>query len=245
MPVHIYGHPCEMDEINRIAKKHNLYVVEDAAEAHGAEYNNKKAGNLSDVACFSFYANKLITTGEGGMLVTNNKEVYEKAQSLKNLAFGKERRYYHEHLGFNYRMTNVQAAIGLAQLEKINELLQNRIKNAALYSSLLAGVNGVITPQTKTGVKNSHWMYAVRFTKEFGLSRDEIKKRLTEAGIDTRDFFVPMNEQPIFISKDYQSKESFPVSKELSETGLYLPFGIDIAEEQIRYVCDTIKKLAR
>jgi perosamine synthetase len=243
MPVHIYGHPCDMDEINELAKKYNLFIIEDAAEAHGAEYRGKKCGGLSDVACFSFYANKLITTGEGGMVVTDNKEIYEKCLKLRDLAFGKERRYIHDEIGFNYRMTNVQAAIGLGQMRKINLFLDKKIKNALLYNSFLKDVKGVIIPVEKPCVKKSYWMYAVRFTKDFGISKDEIKRKLFEKGIDTRDFFVGMNEQPIFKEKGFQLGEEFPISKKLSETGLYLPFGLDLKKEDIEYICSVIKEL--
>jgi len=245
IPVHIYGHPCDMDEVNEIAKRHNLVVIEDAAEAHGAEYKGKKCGSLSDVGCFSFYANKLITTGEGGMLVTNNEEIYKKAQSMKNLCFGKEKRFLHEEIGFNYRMTNVQAAIGFGQMEKIEEFLKIKINNARLYNFLLKDVRGVVIPVEKTYVKNSYWMYAVRFSDDFGLSLEEIKKKLYEAGIDTRDFFIGINEQPVFKRMGLQVGEEFPVSKKLSETGIYLPSGLDLKEQDIRYICDVLEKIQK
>ena len=144
-----------MDEIIEIAKKYNLYIVEDAAEAHGAEYKGKKVGVFGDIGCFSFYSNKLITTGEGGMIITNNEKIYEKAKSLKDLAFGKENRFVHEEIGFNYRMTNVQAAIGLGQMKKIDEFLEKKIENAKLYNSLLKNIPGIRIPFTKSYVKNS------------------------------------------------------------------------------------------
>ncbi len=245
MPVHIYGHPCDMNEINEIAKKHNLFVVEDAAEAHGAEYYGKKCGSLSDIGCFSFYANKLITTGEGGIIVTNNKEFYEQAQYLKNLAFGKEKRFVHEDVGFNYRMTNVQAAIGLGQMEKINDFLKIKRNNAQLYSSFLKNTKGVILPVEKPYVKNSYWMYAIRFNEEFGLEKEEIRRKLFEEGIDTRDFFVGMNKQPVFTRRGFQTEELFPVSDKLAETGLYLPSGLNLSEQDIKYICYTIEKIQK
>lgn len=245
MPVHIYGHPCDMNEINEIARKHNLFVVEDAAEAHGAEYYGKKCGSLGDIGCFSFYANKLITTGEGGIIVTNNKEFYERAQYLKNLAFGKEKRFIHEDVGFNYRMTNVQAAIGLGQMEKIDDFLKIKRDNAQLYSSLLKNVRGVVIPIEKHYVKNSHWMYAIRFNEEFGLGKEEIRKRLLVEGIDTRDFFVGMNKQPVFIRKSFQTEESFPISDSLARNGLYLPSGLNLSEQDIKYICYTIERIQK
>lgn len=245
MPVHIYGHPCDMDKIKEIAKKHNLFVVEDAAEAHGAEYNGKKAGSLGDIGCFSFYGNKLITTGEGGMIITNSKEIYEKAQSLKNLAFGKDNRYLHEEIGFNYRMTNLQAAIGLAQLKKINSFLEIKRKNAKIYTLLLKNLKGMITPIEKEYAKNSYWMYGIRFNEEFGFKKDKIREYLFKKGVDTRDFFIGMNEQPIFKRMGLQNGEYFPVSKKLSETGIYIPFGLNLKAEELDYVCDCIREIGK
>ena len=243
MPVHIYGHPCDMDEIMEIAKKYNLYIVEDAAEAHGAEYRGKKVGAIGDIGCFSFYSNKLITTGEGGMVVTNDEKIYKKAQSLKDLAFGKEIRFRHEDIGFNYRMTNVQAAIGVGQLGKIEEFLERKIKNAVLYNSLLKDVPGIKIPFTKPYVKNSYWIYGIRIDPSFGVSKDEMRKKLLEEGIDTRDYFFPLNEQPVFKEIGITTKEEFPITKKLSETGLYLPFGMDLKKEEIKYICYTIEKI--
>lgn len=245
IPVHIYGHPCNMDEINEIAKKHKLFVVEDAAEAHGAEYKGKKCGSLGDIGCFSFYANKLITTGEGGMLVTDNKEIYEKARSLRDLAFGKENRFLHEEIGFNYRMTNIQAAIGLGQLEKINLFLEKKRKNAQLYNLLLKDIRGVITPIEKPYVKNSYWMYGIRFSDEFGMTKEDIKKELFERGVDNRDFFTGMNEQPVFRKMSLQINEEFPISKKLSEQGIYLPSGLDLKEQDIKYICYTLERIQK
>ena len=150
MPVHIYGHPCDMDPIMEVAEKYDLYVVEDAAEAHGAEYKGKKVGGIGHVGCFSFYANKIITTGEGGMVVTNDEEIAERAKSLRNLCFPKEKRIYlHTEVGYNYLMTNIQAAIGLAQLERVNELAEMRRRNANLYNEYLKDVKGIRLPVEK------------------------------------------------------------------------------------------------
>ncbi len=245
LPVHIYGHPCDMDEINYIAKKYNLFVVEDAAEAHGAEYRGIKCGSLGDIGCFSFYANKLITTGEGGMLVTNNEEVYKKAKSMKDLSFGNVNRFLHEDIGFNYRMTNVQAAMGLAQMKKIDSFLRKKIENAKIYNSILKNVRGVILPPEKDYVKNSHWMYAIRIGEDFGMSKYQLKKRLFEEGIDSRDFFIGMNEQSVFREKGLQSEEVFPVSKKWSQAGIYLPSGLNLKEQDIKYICYTLERIQR
>ena len=240
MPVHIYGHPCDMDKINKLAEKYKLFVIEDAAEAHGAEYNKKKAGSLGDVGCFSFYANKLITTGEGGMIVTNDKKIYDRAKSLRDLAFGDEQRFLHKEVGFNYRMTNMQAAIGVGQMTKIDKFLDIKRKNAKYYSHLLKRLKTINLPVEKK-VKNSYWMYGITIKENSKLSRDEIRKKLYDEGIDTRDFFMPMNEQPFF--KHLQSDEDFPVSKKLSQTGLYLPSGLSLNKKVILDICNKLKGL--
>ncbi|MDI6886639.1 MAG: DegT/DnrJ/EryC1/StrS family aminotransferase [archaeon] len=243
MPVHIYGHPCDMDPIMKIASEHDLYVVEDAAEAHGAEYKGKKTGGIGDVNCFSFYANKIITTGEGGMVVTNNNEIAEKARLLKDLAHSKEKRFLHTDVAFNYRMTNIQAAIGMAQFERIDELVQRRRRNAYLYNSLLKDVDGIELPPEKEWAKNVYWMYAILIEDEFGRSRDELMKKLEEKGIETRMFFIPMHEQPVFQAMGLFSGEHYLVAEELARKGLYLPSSSGLKEEEIKYICDAIKMM--
>jgi len=248
MVVHIYGHPADMDAVNEIARKHKLWVIEDAAEAHGAEYKGRKTGNLSDVGCFSFYGNKIITTGEGGMLVTNNEKIAEKAKLLKSHAFGKPRFIHHE-LGYNYRMTNVQAAIGLAQMERADYLVERRRENAKRYNSLLFNVEGITTPPEKNGFKNVYWMYGILVDKhKFGIGKDELMMELEKKGIETRSFFYPMHKQPVYFAKDERFPDvsgSYPVSEELFEKGLYLPSGSSLTEEQIRFIVETIKGLKR
>jgi len=244
MVVHIYGHPCDMDPIMELAEKHNLKIIEDAAEAHGAEYRKKRVGGLGDIAAFSFYANKIITTGEGGMVVTDDKELADRAQLLKNLAFLREKRFLHRDLGFNYRMTNIQAAIGCAQLDRLDEFVEIKRKNAALYSSLLAKVPGVTTPAEKKWAKNVYWMYSILIDpSEFGMSRDDLTKKLRDAGVDSRDFFVPMHKQPIYEKLGFTDDIRRPVSEMLGDRGLYLPSGLGLTEEQIHTVCQTVKKI--
>lgn len=244
MPVHIYGNPCDMDLIMEIAKKYGLCVIEDAAEAHGAEYKERKTGGLGDMGCFSFYANKIITTGEGGMVVTNNDKYADTARRLKDLAHSKEQRFYHTDVGFNYRMTNIQAAIGLAQLEKIDEYVARRRCHAQLYNkylqhteSLLEGVEGLTLPVEQLGCKNVYWMYAILVDK----NRNKVMERLKEKGIQTRAFFVPMHRQPMFASH-YYDKE-FPVANDISERGLYLPSGSGLRGEEIEYICKCVKEV--
>ena len=240
MPVHIYGHPCDMDPIMDIARKHRLHVIEDAAEAHGAEYKGKKTGSIGDVNCFSFYANKIITTGEGGMIVTNDDNIADRARRLKDQAFSKERRFLHTETGFNYRMTNIQAAIGLAQLENIERLVEARRKNAALYNKLLKGIPGVTLPMEKKWAKNVYWMYSIVIEDEFGMSRDELMAFLKQKGVDTRTFFIPMHVQPAFRNMELFEGERYPVSEMLGERGLYLPSGSGLTAEQIQTVCEAV-----
>ena len=243
LPVHIYGHPCDMDPISNIAEDRNLFIIEDAAEAHGAEYKGKKVGGLGDIGCFSFYANKIITTGEGGMIVTNDKEVAEKAKLLRNLAFSKERRFLHDYLGFNYRMTNIQAAIGLAQLAKINKFIRKKRYIANTYNFLLKNVSGITLPPEMPWAKNVFWMYSILVEDEFGISRDELMKKLEKKGIETRTFFIPMNQQPVFQKMGLFKGEGYPVAESLSEKGLYLPSGSGLKKEQIKFICGSIKDI--
>ena len=245
MPVHIYGHPCDMDPIMEMARQYDLYVIEDAAEVHGAEYKGRKAGGIGDIGCFSFYANKIITTGEGGMVVTNNEKIAEKAGLLKDLAHSKKRRYLHTHLAFNYRMTNVQAAIGLAQLERIDEYVEKRRKNARLYNSLLKDVKGITLPSEMPWAKNVYWMYSILVGDGFPLERDELMDRLEEKEIGTRSFFIPMHQQPVFKNMGLFQGESYPVAERLSREGLYLPSGSGLTSEEIEYTCQIIRGISR
>jgi perosamine synthetase len=241
MPVHIYGHPCDMDPIKEVARKRHLYVIEDAAEAHGAEYKGKKAGGIGDVNCFSFYANKIITTGEGGMVVTNNAKVAERARALKDLGHSKEKRFLHTDIAFNYRMTNLQAAIGLAQFERIDELVERRRAHAHLYNSLLKDIKGIRTPAEKEWAKNVYWMYGILIEDDFGVSRDDLMERLKDKEIETRAFFIPVHQQPAFLKTNLFHGESYPVADKISQSGLYLPSGSGLSREQIEYVCRAVK----
>jgi perosamine synthetase len=247
MPVHTYGHPVDMEPLLKIAKKHNLFVIEDAAEAHGAEYKGQKAGSLGDIGCFSFYANKIITTGEGGMITTNNKELANKVKSLRNHAFG-EPRFLHKELGFNYRITNIQAAIGVAQIEIADQLVSARINNAKIYNSLLKGVSGITLPPEKEWAKNVYWMYGILIDKdEFGVDATTLRKKLFEKGIDTRQFFIPMHKQPVYTGNDERFPDvnvDCPISEKLCDEGFYLPSSSSLTMEQIKSICDTIKAIS-
>jgi perosamine synthetase len=246
LAVHTYGHPADMDPIMKIARERGLLVIEDGAEAHGAEYKGKKVGCLGDAGCFSFYANKIITTGEGGMVVTNDDKVAEGARLFKDLYFDKERRYIHKRIGFNYRMTNVQAAIGVAQLERIDELVDKRRRTAHLYNSLLKGIKGITLPPEAEWSKNVYWMYTIMVGDGFGMDRDGLKEGLEKNGIDTRFTFSPMHRQPCFTEMGFPGSDmDFKVAEELSRNGLYLPSGPALSEDQISHVCGVIKKLGQ
>jgi len=248
LPVHLYGHPCQMDEIMAIAKEFNLFVIEDAAEALGALFypegvkkNPIAVGIIGHAGCFSFYANKIITTGEGGMVVTASDDIAEKARSLKDLAHSPQKRFFHTELGFNYRMTNLQAALGLAQLEEIEKFIEIKQNIASSYRSLLSGVRGLTLPQEKEWAKSVCWMYTVLVGKDFGIPRDRLMGKLKERGIDTRTFFIPVHLQPLFKKNREYKSLSFPVAEELSQKGFYLPSGLALTDDQIQEVTEAIK----
>jgi len=246
MPVHTYGHPVDMNPIKRLASKYDLFVVEDAAEAHGAEYKGKKVGSLGDIGCFSFYSNKVLTTGEGGMIVTNNEKFAEKAALLRNQALTKPR-FLHYELGFNYRITNIQAAIGLAQTERARELVKARIKNANLYNDLLKNVSGIGLPPKKDWAKNVYWMYGIVIEDEFGMDAGALREELLKKGIDTRSFFIGMHNQPLYHDNKRPNNPDcsgdFANSEYLEKRGLYLPSSSGLTESQIREVTDSIKSV--
>ncbi|MBL7147192.1 MAG: DegT/DnrJ/EryC1/StrS family aminotransferase, partial [Nanoarchaeota archaeon] len=196
IPVHLYGHPCDMGRITEIAEKHDLAIIEDAAEAHGAEYKGKKIGSLSAISCFSFYGNKILTTGEGGMCLTNDEKLVEKMRQLKDHGMSANRRYYHLQMGYNYRLTNIQAAIGLAQLEKLEETIAIKRKNVQLYNSLLRNIKGITLPVEESWAKNVYWLYSILIEKDYKLKRDELMLKLKKEGIETRPFFLPLHQMP-------------------------------------------------
>jgi perosamine synthetase len=245
MVVHTYGHPVDMDKVRAIADKHKLYVIEDAAEAHGATYKGRKAGSLGDIAAFSFYANKLVTCGEGGMVVTDNGTFAERARNLRNHFFGKKR-YIHPEVGYNYRLTNVQAAIGCAQLERIDALVDARRKNAQLYNSLLRDVRGITLPSEKEWAKNVYWMYGVLVQPAFGTPMLQLCEELLKQGIETRTFFVGMHKQPAYLKHDARFPDlsgRYPVSDELEAKGFYLPSSSHLTPDQIRFVVKKIREI--
>lgn len=245
MVVHMYGHPVDMDPIRVIARDHGLAVIEDAAEAHGAEYKGHRCGSLGDISVFSFYANKVITTGEGGMLLTDDERYAAHARAYRNLCFEAGRRFYHTRLGQNYRMTNVQAAIGLAQLERVDELIAHKRSMAAAYSARLAGVPGLQLPTERDWARSNFWMYALVIDESTGMTGDLFSSRLRERGIDTRPFFLGMHEQPAFHRLGLFGGERYPVTERVSRQGVYLPSGNALTMGQVEEVCAAVREILR
>jgi perosamine synthetase len=236
--VHTYGHPVDLDPVLDVARRRGLWVLEDAAEAHGATYRGQPAGSIGQAASFSFYANKIITTGEGGMVTTNDPEIARLARRLRDHAFSDERHFWHKYVGFNYRMTNMQAAVGLAQTERLEELVRIRRDNAARYSAQLKRIPGLTLPVERPWARNVYWMYGVVVEDGFGISRDELRRRLARRGIETRTFFIPIHLQPIYY--ELFRGQRFPVAEELCRRGLYLPSGATLTEAEVAYVCEAV-----
>lgn len=237
IPVHLYGQPCKMDEIMDIAKRHNLYVIEDAAEAHGAEYKGRKAGSIGDVACFSFFGNKIITTGEGGMILTNDQNLCEKMMILRDHGMSKEKRYWHPQVGFNYRLTNIQAAIGCAQLERIDRILKEKRCIKDTYNRHFESYSKIILPPDNVWSKNVYWMYTVLLNENKTIPRrDYLIDALKKCNIESRPIFYPIHTMP-----PYYSRASYPVAEMISRNGISLPSYVGLREEDIARICDAVK----
>lgn len=309
MPVHIYGHPVDMDPVQRLAAEHGLAVIEDAAEAHGAEYlcgrqrdggedpegapedfaeapeglerdpgeehaggrqrssagEWKRCGSLGDLSCFSFYANKLVTTGEGGMLLTDDEELATRARGLRDLCFRRDRRFVHTELGHNFRLTNLQAAIGVAQVERIDEIVERKRWMGRAYTERLRDVDGLQLPVEEEWARQVYWMYGIVVDEDTGLDADGLARRLAERGVMTRPFFFGLHEQPVLRGRwrdgtgggdgsdgdgsdrrdDYTELPPapglLPVTERLARQGLYLPSGLALTEEQLDSVCDAVR----
>jgi len=236
--VHIYGHPCEMDPILKIARRYNLYIIEDAAEALGSEYKNRKCGTFGEVATFSFYGNKTITTGEGGMVVTNNKKIGERIRLLKGQGMNSKKRYWFKVVGYNYRMTNIQATIGLAQLENIEKFLEKRRQIASWYKKYLSDISEVVLPIEKKYAKHSYWMYSILVNRK--KDRNKLMEFLRNKGVGTRPFFYPMHIMPVY--KKINSNKNLRVAEDIASRGINLPTFYELTERDIRYIASKIKK---
>jgi perosamine synthetase len=244
IPVHLYGHPVDMDRLMEIARRHSLIVIEDCAESHGATCRGRMTGSFGDMACFSFYANKVITTGEGGMVTTNDEALAERLRLLRNLAFTKPR-FRHEEAGFNFRMTGIQAAMGRAQFAKIEHILSEKRRVAHTYNEFLGDVDGLQLPHEADWARNVYWMYSVVVQPEFGITRDQLMDSLRAAEIDTRTFFCPMNQQPCLLSLPDFRAVPCPVADGLWENGLYLPSTYSLSEDVIKQVAGAVKAAAQ
>jgi len=240
MVMHTYGHTVDMDAVSRVAGANDLVVVEDAAEAHGATYHGRPAGSLGTVAAFSFYGNKIITTGEGGMVTTDDERIAATARELRDHAFSRERHFWHGFRAFNYRMSNLQAAVGLAQTERLNELVAARRRIAGWYREALAGLPGLELPPQHPGHEDASWVFACLVDDGFGCSRDELRRYLAAEGIETRTFFVPIHLQPAYLH-DHRGRHH-PVAERLGRTGLYLPSGPMLSREDVAAVADAIRR---
>jgi perosamine synthetase len=241
IPVHLYGLPVDMLKLNKIAKKYNLTVIEDCAESHGAKFKKKMTGSFGDMGCFSFYANKIITTGEGGMIVTNNRRLADRLKLLRNVGFSKPR-FKHQVMGYNYRLTGYQAAMGLSQLKRIDKILKEKIRVANNYNELIKNIKGLKIQGETVGATNVYWMYGLIVNSEFGISRDQLQKYLYKKGIDTRTFFCPMSIQPCFQELKNFTKYSCPVAESLWEKGLYLPSSHNLTKKEIIRIVNFIAK---
>jgi perosamine synthetase len=250
MPVHIYGHPVEMDTVLDVAEREGLFVVEDAAEAHGAEYLSRRAGEPSwrrcggfgQLSCFSFYANKLVTTGEGGMVLTDDDRLSDRARSYRNLAFRHDRRFYHEEAGFNFRLTNMQAALGVAQVERMEQIVARKRAIAHAYNEQLREVPGLCLPTEQPWARSVYWMYGVLVDEATGLDAVSFAERLVSRGVETRPFFLGMHEQPLFLRRGLFVGERYPVAERLARQGLYLPSGLTLTDAQVEQVCSAVRE---
>jgi perosamine synthetase len=245
--VHTYGHTVDMKPLFEISEKHGVPIIEDAAEAHGAEYMGQRAGGLGALAAFSFYANKIITTGEGGAVTTSDPELADRLRKLRNHFFDHPR-FVHTEIGYNYRMSNIQAAIGLAQLEKADLLLELRRRNASCYNSLLKDVRGIRTPPEAKWAKNTYWMYGILLDEEFPVTRDTLIADLKGMDIDSRPFFHPMHLQPAYKAGSAVQPilaGSMKNAEALGARGLYLPSGGSLKEDQIKYISSAVRQLSQ
>lgn len=233
--VHLYGHPCNMDRIMKIARRHNLFVIEDCAEAIGSEYKGKKAGSFGDVSCFSFFGNKTITCGEGGMVLCNNDNLHERAKHLKSQGVVSWKEYWHDIPAFNYRMTNIQAAIGLAQLEQVDKFLAKKHQIAQWYQEKLAKFPLEFHKES-TDVYHSYWMISV--LTENGKTRDSLRAYLKDAGVETRPLFPCVHQMPAY----NQRFSEFPIAENISARGLNLPSYPGLEEQDIDHICSQIAR---
>lgn len=246
MVVHIYGLPVDMDPVIKLAQKYGLKIIEDAAEEHGQHYNGKPIGSFGEISCFSFYPNKHITTGEGGMIATDDLKLAERCRSLRNLCFKPEKRFVHDELGYNYRMTNIQAAVGLAQLERMDDFVVKKRKTGNYYNERLKGVEGIQLPlKSRSFAESIYWVYGVVLDDKVPFDAETAIKKMHDLGIGCRPFFWPMHEQPVLKKMKLFQNESYPVAEKIARRGFYIPSGLNLSETQMERVVDSLKKILR
>ena len=244
MIVHLYGLPVEVDPIMDLARKHNLKVIEDAAEMHGQTYHGRPCGSFGDISTFSFYPNKHVTTGEGGMVVTDDEELAERCRLIRNLCFRKDVRYVHDEISDNYRFTNLQAAVGLAQLESLVGFSQRKRAMGSYYTEKLRGIDGLLLPIEKTDyADNIYWVYGLVLDRHIQADNKAVQKMLAEEGIGTRTFFWCMHEQPVYKKEGLFAGETYPNAEYLARKGFYIPSGLALTQEQMERVVDKVKAM--
>ena len=241
--VHIYGHAADMDPIMALAGKYSLTVIEDAAEVHGAEYKRRRCGGIGHISTFSFYANKLITTGEGGMVLVKDRRHAERARSLRNLCFQPGRRFYHEALGYNYRMTNVQAAMGVGQAARIAETVTRKREIAHTYDAAFCDIPDINLPVEMPWAQNVYWVYGIVLGESYHADAVQLMTQLREHGIETRSFFLGMHEQPVFQKMGLFVNDMHPVAESLARRGFYIPNGLSLSEAQQKTVISTVREV--
>lgn len=246
MLVHIYGLPVDVDPVLALAKKYDLKVIEDAAEAHGQTYKSKPCGSFGDISTFSFYPNKHVTTGEGGMIACDDDDLAELCRSLRNLCFQADKRFKHERLGWNLRMTNMQAAIGLAQLERLDEFVLKKRRMGARYTELLQGIDGISLPLDRVDyAQNIYWVFGIVVSESINFTAEQVMQKLAQQGIGTRPFFYPMHQQPVFRNMGMFESDRHPVAEYLSRQGFYLPSGLKLSDDQIERSADVLREAVR
>ena len=244
MVVHLYGLPVDMDVVLDIARRHNLYIIEDGAEAHGLEYKGQKCGSFGTISAMSFYPNKHITTGEGGMVLMDDEGLRERSDLFRNLCHSRGKRFYHEELGYNFRMSNIQAAVGVAQLEKIDQHLKLKRELGASYQQKLKGIEQLQLPLEKTDyADNVYWVFGMVLQPEVSMNAKEMMDKLAKRNVGCRPFFYPMHQQPVFHKMGLFSGERYPVAERLGERGFYVPSGLTVTEEQRQYIADQVKEV--
>jgi len=233
-----------MSPLLDIATRNRINVIEDASQMHGQAYRNRPCGTFGDISTFSFYPNKHVTTGEGGMVLTDDEMIAERARSLRNLGFQRSKRFVHEHLGWNYRMTNMQAALGLAQLERLDEFVARKRAMGSRYNELLADTPSIQRPLPRTEyAENIYWVYALVLDEAISFDAEEAMRRLASKGIDSRPFFWPMHEQPVFRKMGFFKNECYPVAERIARRGLYIPSGIALTNDQIECSAQALKEI--